>query len=66
MHLVVAGLPYESIPKIMVRGLGKKVQDVLNKFPAHKGRVSTTISPEEIVERKRKMDFNKKRISYGQ
>lgn len=66
MRSILAGLPYNSIPKIMVRGLGTKVKGVLNKFSARNGGVSSTISPEQIVEGKRKIDFNQKRISFGQ
>ena len=62
---MLAGLPYKSIPKIMVRGLGKKVK-VINQFPVRTGGVSSTISPQEIVEGRRKLDFSKRRINFGQ
>jgi len=66
MRSVLAGQPYKAIPKIMLRGLGKKVMSVINKFPVRTGGVSSTISPEEIVEGRRKLDFSKRRINFGQ
>ena len=65
MRSLLAGLPYKSIPKIMVRGLAKKVK-VINQFPVRTGGVSSTISPQEIVEGRRKLDFSKRRINFGQ
>ena len=62
MQSILAGLPYNSISKIMVRGLGTKVKGVLNKFPVRTGGALSTISSEQIVEGKRKMDFNQKRF----
>ena len=59
MRSLLAGLPYRSIPKIMVRGLGKKVK-------VRTGGVSSTISPQEIVEGRRKLNFSKRRINFGQ
>ena len=50
----------------MMKGLAKKVQTVINNFPARKGGVSITISPAEIVEGRRKLDFAKKRVNFGQ
>ena len=66
MRSILSGMPYKSIPKVMVRGLAKKVKQMINKFPVRKGGVSTTISPEEIIEGKRKMNGNRKRINFGQ
>ena len=65
MQLLIAGVPYTAIPKTMVGGCAQKVKQMLNKF-GFKNRVSTTISAEEIVEGKRKMNFNLKQIAYGQ
>jgi len=45
LRSVLAGLPYKRVPMIMVRGLGKKVKTVMNKFPVITGGVSSTISP---------------------
>ena len=39
---------------------------MINKFPVRKGGVSPTLSPEEIVEGKRKLDGNRRRINFGQ
>ena len=39
---------------------------MLNQFPVHKGAVSSTISPAEIVEGKRKPNFGRKRVNFGQ
>ena len=66
MRSIIAGLPFKAIPKLMMRGLAKKVKAIINKFPVRKGGVSETVSPEEIVEGKRKFDFSRKRINYGQ
>ena len=66
MRSILAGLPYQQIPKIMLRGLSKKVKTVINQFPVRKGGVSNTISPEEIVEGKQKIDLSKKRVNFGQ
>ena len=38
---------------------------MMNRFPVKNG-VSTTISPEEIVEGKHKFNFSKRRITLGQ
>jgi len=38
---------------------------MINKFPAKNG-VSTILSPEEIVEGRRKIDMRLRRIAYGQ
>ena len=65
MRSLVAGVPFKALPKIMVRGAARKAKQMINKFPAKNG-VSTTISPEEIVEGKPKMDLNLRTISYGQ
>ena len=59
-------MSHKAIPKVLVRGLAKKVKSMINKFPVRKGGISTTISPEEIIEGKRKMDGNRKRINFGQ
>ena len=66
MRSILSGLPYKALPNVMIRGLAKKVKSMLNKFPARNGGVSKTISPEEIIEGKRKMDGNRKRINFGQ
>ena len=66
MRSILSGMPYKAIPKVMVRGLTKKVKSMINKFPVKNGGVSKTISPEEIIEGKRKMDGNRKRINFGQ
>ena len=66
MRSILAELPYKSVPKIMIRGLAKKVMSIMNKFPARKGGVSNTISPESIVEGKRKIDLSHKRVNFGQ
>ena len=66
MRSIIAGLPYKSIPKIMIRGLARKVQQMLNSFPARKNGVSDTILPAEIVEGVRKPDFSMKRVNFGQ
>ena len=66
MRSIIAGLPYKSIPKIMIRGLARKVQQMINSFPSRKGGVSETISPAEIVEGIRKPDFSKRRVNVGQ
>ena len=50
----------------MLRGLSKKVKTIINQFPVRKGGVSDTISPEEIVEGKQKIDLSKKRVNFGQ
>ena len=50
----------------MVRGLATKVKNMINKFPVRKGGVSSTLSPEEIVEGKHKLDGNRRRINFGQ
>ena len=47
-------------------GLAKKVKSMLNQFPVRNGGVSSTISPTEIVEGKRKPDLGRKRINFGQ
>jgi len=66
MRSVLAGQPYKVIPKIMIRGLGKKLMSVINKFPVRTGGVTSAISPEEIVEGRRKLGFSKRRINFGQ
>ena len=66
MRSVLAGLPYKAVPKIMIRGLAKKVKSMLNQFPVRNGGISATISPTEIVEGKRKPDLGMKRINFGQ
>ena len=66
MRSILSSLPYKALPNVMIRGLAKKVKSMLNKFPVRNGGVSRTISPEEIIEGKRKMDANRKRISFGQ
>ena len=60
MRSIIAGLPIKNIPKIMLRGLARKVQQVINSFPVRKNGVSDTISPAEIVEGVRKLDFSKR------
>ena len=50
----------------MIKGLAKKVKSMLNQFPVRNGGVSSTISPTEIVEGKRKPDMGIKRINFGQ
>jgi len=50
----------------MIRGLARKVQQVINSFPVRKNGVSDTISPAEIVEGVRKPDFSKRRVNFGQ
>ena len=66
MRSILAGLPHKSVPKITIRGLANKVMSIINKFPARKGGVSNTISPEEIVEGKRKIDLSHERVNFGQ
>ena len=34
MRSILGGLPYKAVPKIMIRGLVKKVKSILNNFPA--------------------------------
>ena len=66
MRAVLSGLPFRKLPKVMIRGLATKVKNMINKFPVRKGGVSPTLSPEEIVEGKRKLDGNRRRINFGQ
>ena len=62
---LIAGVPYKALPKIMVRGAAKKVKQMINKFPAKNG-LSDSVSPEEILEGKSKMDISLRTIAYGQ
>ena len=66
MRAILSGLPFKKLPKVMVRGLATKVKNMINKFPVRKGGVSSTLSPEEIVEGKHKLDGNRRRINFGQ
>jgi len=65
MRSLVAGTPYKEMPKAMIRGAARKTKQMINKFPVKNG-VSTTLSSEEIVEGKRKMDMSFRHIAFGQ
>ena len=65
MRSLIAGVPYKALPKIMVRGAAKKAKQMINKFPAKNG-LSDSVSPEEILEGKSKMDISLRTIAYGQ
>ena len=64
MQLIVAGVPYKSLSKVMVQDAAKKAKQMMIRFPTNNG-VSSNISPEEIVEGKKKMDFSQRTIAYG-
>ena len=53
MQSLIAGTPFQIIPKVMVRGAAKKAVQMLNRFPAKDG-VSTYLSQAEIVDGKHK------------
>ena len=61
----MAGLPFKRVPKTLIRGGARKVEQMHNRFAKKEG-ISECISLAEIVDGSPKIDANMKTIAFGQ
>ena len=64
LRTICHSLPYKRYTKLMTIHLAEYGNHWSNAFPSHTG-VSTTLSPSNIIEGKRKPDFNHQHIGFG-